>query len=317
MTANTLSTSEVKHAKPSVLVLGAKGNLGRAAVLAFAAAGWRVIAVARSAMDFPVMENLEHLLCDALDTSKLIAAVGQVDVVVHALNPDYARWDTLLAPSTAAAIRIAQGTGGLLMVPGNVYNFGSELPPLLSEETAFAAHTGKGLLRIQMERSIAAASVQGLRSVVIRAGDFLGGKQSWLDLAITKSLHKNVVTRMGPEDLPHAWAYLPDLAEVFVRVAERRNSLSGYQVFHYPGLSASAKEMHQALESITGRKLRIKALPWWLFKLIALVSPLLRSVVQMRYLWQRPHQLVSTRLENFIGPLPATSLQQALAASIR
>ncbi len=309
-------SSVAKKERSSVLVLGAKGHLGQAAVTAFVAAGWRVIAQARSTINLTTVPDVETLECDALDTRTVITAVGKVDVIVHALNPDYARWDTLLAPITAAVIAIAKATGGMLMVPGNVYNFGIDLPLLLTENTPFAANSQKAALRIDMEQSIAAAAGQGVKSVVIRAGDFIGGSGTWLDMAITKSLHKNIVTSMGSADLAHAWAYLPDLAEVFVRVAEKRSELTGHQVFHYAGITASGRELHQALESVTGRNLKLKPLPWWIFKIIALFSPLLRAVLQMRYLWQRPHRLVGTKLDNFIGAIPASSLQAALAATL-
>lgn len=303
--------------RSSVLILGAKGHLGQAAVNAFAAAGWHVIAQARSPMTNKWPANVETLECDALETEKIIAAVPKVDVIVHGLNPNYARWDALLPPITSAVIAIAKASGGMLMVPGNVYNFGTCLPLLLSETTPFSADTGKAALRILMEQTIAAAAAeQGFKSVVIRAGDFIGGSGTWLDMAITKSLDKGTVTSMGPDNLAHAWAYLPDLAEVFVKVAEQRSALTNFQVLHYPGITASGSDLHAALEAITGRKLKSKALPWWLFQMMALFSPMLRAVLQMRYLWQRPHRLVGARLENLIGRLPATSLQTALAASL-
>ncbi|MFD2272421.1 hypothetical protein ACFS07_17955 [Undibacterium arcticum] len=183
-----------------------------------------------------------------------------MDVIVHALNPNYARWDALLPPVTSAVIAIAKASGGMLMVPGNVYNFGTSLPLLLSETTPFSADTGKAALRIQMEQTIAAAAAeQGFKSVVIRAGDFIGGSGTWLDMAITKSLDKGMVTSMGPDNLAHAWAYLPDLAEVFVRVAEQRSALTNFQVLHYPGITASGSDLHAALEAITGRKLKIQS----------------------------------------------------------
>lgn len=303
----------------TVLVLGAKGHLGQVCVRAFAAAGWHVIAQARSSMvqmEWAASPNVVTLECDALDVAAIIAAVPAVDVIVHALNPNYARWDSMLPPLTAAVLSIAAVSGGLLMVPGNVYNFGAELPVMLTEETPFLATTAKAACRIQMESAIASAAGDGVKSVVIRAGDFIGASGSWLDMVIAKSLDKGVVTHMGPDDLAHAWAYLPDLAQVFVRVAERRSALSGFQVFHYAGLNASGAELHAALESMTGRKLKSKALSWRLLKVLALFSPMLRAVLPMRYLWQRPHSLVGARLDQFIGAQKLTPLPLALAATI-
>lgn len=310
--------SKARNAQsPSVLVLGAKGRLGQAAVEAFAAAGWRVIAQARAASQGGPGRNIEFLQCDVLDTASILAAVPRVDVVVHAVNPDYTRWDTLLPPTTEAVIRIASATQALLMVPGNVYNFGADLPPVLAEDTPFVANTPRAVQRIAMEESLAAATQQGLRCIILRAGDFIGGTGTWLDMAITKSLAKGVVTHMGPDDLPHAWAYLPDLARIFVRVAEQRHRLPAFEVMHYPGITASGKEVHAALEQLSGRPLKAKAMPWLLMQAIGLFSPMLRAAIKMRYLWQRSHQLQGEKLENLLGKISTSSLQDALRSYVK
>lgn len=296
----------------SVLVLGAKGRLGQAAVVAFAAAGWRVIAQARSASHDGQGGNIEFLQCDVLDTTRILAAVPRVDVVVHAVNPDYTRWDSLLPQATDAVIRIATASQALLMVPGNVYNFGADLPAVLAEDTPFAANTTRAAQRIAMEKTLAAATQQGLRCVILRAGDFIGGTGTWLDQAITKSLAKGVVTHMGPDDLPHAWAYLPDLARTFVRVAEQREHLPAFEVMHYSGITATGKDVHAALEQLSGRTLKAKPMPWLLMQGIGWFSPMLRAAIKMRYLWQRPHQLHGDKLEHLLGKIATSSLQDAL-----
>lgn len=302
---------------PSVLVLGAKGRLGQAAVQAFAAAGWRVIAQARSATPLHSPARVEYLQADVLDTGRILAAVPAVDVVINAVNPDYARWDKLLPPATAAVIEIARSAGALLMVPGNVYNYGADIPPVLEEDTPFNANTAKAAQRIEMEQSLEQASRQGLHCVILRAGDFIGGSGTWLDMAITKSLDKGVVTHMGPDDLPHAWAYLPDLAKVFVRVAAQRQQLPAFDIMHYPGITATGKEMHAALEELSGRSLKVKPMPWWMMQILGLFSPLMKAVTKMRYLWHRPHRLSGRKLEQFLGTLPTSSLQDALRSYVK
>ncbi len=299
----------------TVLVLGANGHLGTAAVHAFAQAGWRVLALARQAMPFAGVQNVTCLQCDALDTDQVLHLAGKVDVIVNGLSPNYAKWDTLLPPMTAAVIRLAQASHALLMIPGNVYNFGRELPAVLTENTPFVANTTKGAQRIAMEHSIATAN--GVQTVVIRAGDFLGSNGTWLDLAIGKSLHNNIVTQMGPSDLPHAWAYLPDLAQVFVRVAAQREQLGKFTQLHYEGITATGAQMQQALQEVTGRPLQAKAMAWWLWRGLALFVPVLREVIKMRYLWQRPHRLDGSKLKALLGQVPGRSLQQALAETLQ
>ena len=77
----------------------------------------------------------------------------------------------------------------------------------------------------------------GLRSVVIRAGDFFGGGRGSLagpgDRQGPAARASSVYP--GPLDVPHAWAYLPDLARAFERVAQHPARLDGAQVFHFAG----------------------------------------------------------------------------------
>lgn len=332
-----------------VLVLGANGRFGRAAMRAFAAAGWQVTAQTRRAASQTWPAGVTELRADLPMTplpaaapvaadpagaltaaavglaalraelpAALLAAAAQADVIVHALNPDYTRWDTLLAPLTARVLALAEGSGALLMLPGNVYNFGHELPEVLREDTPFVADTPRARQRIALEAALAeAARRSGLRSVVIRAGDFLapaGGGDTLLELAIARQIGRGRVSLMGPPDLPHAWAWLPDLAEVFVQVAARRARLTeAHTVFHFEGLTLSGRELAAGLQGVLGRPLKVGAFPWWLMRLAAPFAPMLRALLRMRYLWQRPHRLDDTRLRHFLGgTLPQTPLDQVL-----
>ena len=70
-----------------VMVLGANGRLGRAAVLAFAAAGWAVTAQLRRAPRAALPAGVRELRCDALDLATLSRAGAGADVIVNALSP--------------------------------------------------------------------------------------------------------------------------------------------------------------------------------------------------------------------------------------
>ena len=301
----------------SVMVLGANGRLGRAAVLAFAEAGWTVSAQLRRAPRAPLPAGVRLVEADALDLATLTAAGQGLDLIVNALNPDYTRWATLLPPITAATLALAEATGATLMLPGNVYNFGKQLPPVLREDTLFAATHPKAAQRIALESALAsAARDRGVRSIVIRAGDFLGDAGTGLDLAMAKGLAKGRFTQMGPADLAHAWAWLPDLARVFVRVAEKRADLAPHTVLHCPGLTLTGDELQQAFEAALGRPLQRRAFPWPLLRLATPFSAMLRALFEMRYLWQRPHRLDGSRLGALLGSVPATPLAEVVRQCI-
>lgn len=321
--ATTAATSAAAPARPGgrVLVLGANGRLGRAAVLAFAAAGWQVQAQLRRAPRAPLPAGVQMLQCDALDTTTLTAAAQGCEVIVHALNPDYTRWATLLPPLTAAVLALARATGATLMLPGNVYNFGQQLPAVLREDTPFAATNPKAAQRIALEAALAQAAAPAagppVRSIVLRAGDFLGDAGTWIDLAMAKGLARGRFTHMGPPELPHAWAWLPDLAQTFVRVAERRAALPAHAVLHVPGLSASSAALQAAFEAALGRPLSAGQFPWPLLRLATPFSPMLRALFEMRHLWLRPHRLDGSRLAALLGEaLPQTPLDAIARACV-
>lgn len=302
----------------TVLILGAAGRIGQALVTAFADAGWAVRAQARKPLP-PALAGhprVQAVRCDALDPSALRDAARGAQVAIHALNPPYTEWDKLALPLADAAIAAARESGALLMLPGNVYNFGSELPDLLSPSTPEQGNTPKARLRIEAEARMAAETE--LNSVVIRAGDFFGGagRGSWFDMGLASRLASGRFVYPGDLDTVHAWAYLPDLARTFVRVAEQRAGLRGHHRLHFAGHAVTGRQLQQAMQVSTGRALRPANLPWGVIRLGALVVPMWHEMKVMRYLWQRPHRLDDTSLRALIGPVPHTPLQLAVTASL-
>jgi nucleoside-diphosphate-sugar epimerase len=304
----------------TVLILGAAGRIGQVMALAFAHAGWQVRAQARKTLPAALQGHarVQPVSCDATDVAALSAAAQGASVVVNALNPGYTEWERLALPLGDAALAVARASGALLMLPGNVYNFGRELPALLTPATPEVGNTPKARIRIEMERRLSAAAGEGVDSVVIRAGDFFGGpgRGTWFDMALATKLGKGRLVYPGPDDLAHAWAYLPDLAQVFVRVAEQRAQLLGHHRLHFAGHTLTGEAMREALEQVVGHSLRPAGMPWALIRLLAPFMPMWRELLVMRYLWQRPHALDDAGLRALIGSVPQTPLPQALRSAL-
>src|SRR5207245_1549724 len=70
-------------ARHTVLVAGSSGVVGQAAVEAFVAAGWDVVAVSRRAPDLPASVNWRHVALDLLDVKACEAAVRTMSGVTH------------------------------------------------------------------------------------------------------------------------------------------------------------------------------------------------------------------------------------------
>ena len=326
------------HSPRTVLILGARGRLGLAAARAFAQAGWQVLAQVRPAshgaagtggMALPAIPGVWWMPVAVHETAALAAQAQGAQVVVHALNPPYTdqAWRTQAPALMEAAIAVARQLGATLMLPGNVYNFGEAMPAVLREDTPQVATGTKGRLRVQLEQRLHAATQDGsLRAVVLRAGDFFGsGAGGLLDQVIAKRLPQGRVTLPGPAHVATPWAYLPDLARTFVRVAEQRQHLAAFDTLHFAGHHATGQQWVQALAAVAATQgwlppagaLRVGTTPWPLLQLVGLLVPMLQAVTSMRYLWRTPHRLDNTRLTALIGDEPHTpfdtAVRQALA----
>lgn len=312
---------------PSVIVLGANGRFGRAATEAFAAAGWRVLAQLRRAPSSPLPPGAEALLLPLADTAGLAAAVAGACAVVHAVNPPYTRWQQDLLPMARLGMALAQRLGARFLLPGNVYGYGEGMPATLTEATPERPTTDKGRLRQTLEAEMAQRSQDAaapLHATVIRAGDFYGsGTGSWLDLIIAKDLARGRLRYPGPMDLPHAWAYLPDLACAFVDAAAQPLSLPGVQRLHFEGHTLTGTQLLGAVEAAAGdlgltpkRGWQRRRMSWWPLKLAALVWPMGREIVDMAYLWRVPHALDGRALRAALGPLPDTPVRQAMRSAL-
>jgi nucleoside-diphosphate-sugar epimerase len=313
--------------QPRVLILGANGRFGACATQAFAQAGWLVWAQMRRAPSMRLPGGVTALPVPLADTAALAAQAAGATVVVYAVNPIYTRWDSDLLPLARQGMAVAQSLGACFMLPGNVYNFGPSMPALLHEDTPQQPSTPKGFLRCTLEAEMQAQAASGrMSSVVVRAGDFYGaGRGSWLDQLIVKGIRSGKLAYPGPTALPHAWAFLPDLARAFVALAARPAHTSTntqrptFERFHFAGHSLTGSELLQHVGAAADRLgwrpaqgFRHGGLPWGLLRTVGMVYPAWRELARMAYLWQVPHALDGTALQHAVGPLPNTPPAQAL-----
>ena len=301
----------------TVLVLGATGRLGRHAAHAFDAAGWRVRTFGRRAPGADVPG--EHGAGDVLDAGALGAAARGADVLVHALNPPYRAWEREVPALTEAVLEAARSSGATVMLPGNVYHFGrTTMPPVLLPDTPEAPSSGLGRVRSTLEARCREAARTGVRTIVVRAGDFVEGVRSgnWFEDHVANRIDAGRITYPGPLDRAHAWAWLPDLGRAFAGLAARREALEPFHVVGFPGWTLTGRELVDALEAVVGRPLRVGSMPWPLLRLAAPFAPDLRGVLAMRYLWQVPHRIDGAELARLLPGYSATPAELGLREAL-
>jgi nucleoside-diphosphate-sugar epimerase len=301
------------------LVLGATGGVGGEVARVLVAHGWRVRALARNPAKAPEL-GVEWVRGDAMQRADVVAAARGAALIVHAVNPPgYRNWDTLVLPMMANTIAAARESGARILLPGTIYNYGAGTAQPLTEATAQLPSSRKGAVRVQMEHLLREA---GVRVLIVRAGDFFGPRagNNWFSQGLVKAGRPvTAVTYPGAPGVGHAWAYLPDLADTMVRLAEQEARLGVFESFHFGGhWDPDGTRMVEAIRRVVGKPaLPVRRLPWWALRLLSPFVAQFREISEMRYLWQQPFELDNARLLRFLGSETHTPLDEAVGAALR
>ena len=307
----------------TALVLGATGGIGGAVAQGLALRGWRIRALNRNAAEAARRQpDFDWFQGDAMQADDILKAAQGADVIVHAVNPPgYRNWGKVVLPMLDNTIAAAKAVGARIVLPGTVYNFGPDVFPIVTEDSAQRPKTRKGAIRVQMERRLRAAAEQGDSPVIIvRAGDFFGGARanSWFSQAmVTPGKPITSMTYPGKRGVGHQWAYLPDVAETMIRLIEKGDELPAFAVYHMRGhWDGDGRQMIEAVQRVVGHKVKVKSFPWWIVPLASPFVTFMRELREMSYLWDVPLEMRNDRLVAVLGEEPHTPIDEAVRASL-
>lgn len=311
----------------TALVLGATGGIGGETAAALLRRGWKVRALARdpakAAAQWPEgMARPEWVAGDSLDPDSVVAAARGASLIVHAVNPPgYRNWKTQVLPMLESTIRAAEASGARIVLPGTVYNYGPDAFPDLVEHSPQHPRTRKGAIRVQMELRLREAAGRGVRTLIVRAGDFFGPRSgnNWFSQGLVKPGRPlAAIADPGRRGIGHQWAYLPDVAETIVQLVERDGALAAFDTFHMAGhWDADGAQMQSAIRRASGQPdLPVRRFPWWLVTVASPFVPVFRELREMRYLWRQPVRLRNARLLSVLGSEPHTPLDTAVRATL-
>ncbi len=280
----------------TALILGGSGRFGRNASRAFQDAGWTVRQFRRKSDD-------------------LMRAAQGADVIVNAWNPPYDKWQAQVPGLHRQVIAAARASGATVIVPGNVYVFGRDAPERFARDTPHRAANTLGKIRIEME---AAYRESGVQTIILRAGDFLDTEASgnWFDRMMANKAAKGVFTYPGRTDVAHAWAFLPDVARAAVQLAGLRDRLGVFEDIPFPGYTLTGQDMARAVGAALGRDVDLKRMNWLPLQLVAPVWKMGRHLLEMRYLWNKPHHLDGARFAELLPEFRVTPLHEALGRAL-
>lgn len=280
----------------TVLILGASGRFGRHAVTAFTNAGWNVRTLQRGQDDLRV------------------AAQGAT-LIVNGWNPTPDKWHATLPALHKDVLSAAEAAGAAVLLPGNVYPYGTEIPEHVTAQTPMRADHVYGQVRKGVEDSYAKSNV---KTIILRAGDFLEpiASGNWFDLVIAKKLKDSLLQAPGDPDAKHAWAFLPDMARATVELANILSDLPNHSDILFRGNTLSINQMATIIGNAQGRNIQVKKMSWLPIRFAAPFWPLGRYLMTMRYLWNQPHELDGTELSQLLPNFQATPVEKVVMQSV-
>lgn len=300
----------------TALILGISGGFGGQMAKALMQSGWRIKGLLRQAATTSILPGIEIIEGDAADIQSVRSAAQGVDVLVYGVNPANYNWDSKALPWLDVAATVAQEQKLTLVFPGNVYIFDPKDGPVYSETSPKKAFHPKAQIRLAMEQRLQHAANQGAKVIVFRMGDFISTSGSaWTSFLIKPHSRGTAFVVAGKKDILHTWAYLPDACQAISRVLEKSAELPAYAEFNFEGHRVSLNEFIQTIQQTTGKPVVVKKFPWFAARLLSPFSKLFKGLMETRYLWQNEVSLDGGKLQDLIGEVPHTSLEQAIKQS--
>lgn len=309
---------------PLALVLGATGGVGGALAEALLQRGYRVRAMhRRPEAHKAAAPRYDWVAGDAMRTEDVRRAAEGASVIVHGVNPPgYRNWGELVLPMIDNTIAAARAVGARILMPGTIYNFGPDTFPVLAEDSPQRPVTVKGSIRVELEKRLETAAGEGVAVLIVRAGDFFGpnaGNNWFAQGMVQPGKPIRFVINPGRKGTGHAWAYLPDVAETFMRLLDRADALPRFARFHMEGFyDVDGLQMASAIGRAVGKpKILTFGFPWRLAGLASPFAPLIRELQEMRYLWRETIRLDNSRLVAFLGEEPRTPIDIAVRSTLQ
>jgi nucleoside-diphosphate-sugar epimerase len=282
-------------------------------------AGKRVRIAKRSPSQLPA--GCEVARGDAADPTFCTEAARGASVVYHCMNPPYdARvWAETIPRYMDNLIAASARNGARLVVLDNVYMLGRPGGVTLTEETPMNPCSRKGEIRARAAERLFEAHKNGdVVATSGRASDFYGpggtltavGDFFWPRVLSGKTAYSPF--RL---DAIHTYHYLPDVAAGLATLGCAQGDVYGRPWMLPCAPAGTLRELVVRFAARLGRDIRVRQLPRWAVKTIAVFSPLFRELDEMLYQWDEPFVIDDRRFRERFH-LPPTDINHAAIETV-
>jgi len=284
----------------SIVVLG-YGAVGRVVVDLLLARGDAVcVAQRKRPDDLPAGASFKS--CDVLDAQSVRQAVEGASQVVLSVGFAYDSklWRKVWPATMTNVIDACAAAGVRIVFLDNLYMLGPQTAPR-REDMPLTAQGGKPAILSEVTRIWSAASVSGrVRLAALRATDFYGPGVTVSHIGATgfgAIARGRAAFLLAPPDMPHDFAYVPDIARAIVTLLDAPDDVFG-QVWNMPcAPTLTPRAILQIGAAAIGIKPRIRALPRMLWPVAGLFSPFIREVADVGFTFDRPYEVDGTKFK--------------------
>ena len=277
-----------------VVVVG-YGAIGRAVTALLTAQG-RSVRVIQRTEPASLPHGASFHRADVLDGDQMLSAAKGAAHIVNAVGLAYsgAVWRDAWPRLTTNLVEAGEATGARIVFLDNLYMYGPQDTPL-REDMPLKDLGQKPRARSEATRIWMAASQAGrVKMTALRAADFYGPgvAASQLGFAAFGALAQGKPANLLlPPDVPHDFAYVPDLARAIATLMDAPEDVCG-QVWHAPcAPTRTPREILALGAAAIGQPLKLNAVPGALVPTLGLVSPMLREFSEMRDFYNRPYRV--------------------------
>jgi nucleoside-diphosphate-sugar epimerase len=236
---------------------------------------------------------------DADSVRRTVAGCSQM-VVAIGFAYETAVWRKSWPLAMRNLLAASEAHGVRMVFVDNLYMYGPRRTPL-REDMALTATGGKPGVRADISRMWMEANAAGrVRVAALRAPDFYGpgvGNSHLGDVALGALANGKRATLIVPPDMPHDFAYVPDIARAVATLLDAPDDAFG-QAWHMPCAPITTPRQILALGAKSlGLKLRLTALPLWSQPVLGLAMPIMREMAEMRFQWDRPYAVDAEKFQ--------------------
>jgi nucleoside-diphosphate-sugar epimerase len=280
--------------------------------------GKRVRAVHRSGAKPGLLpDDVELVSADVSDSATAREAARGASVLYQALNPPYHRWHELFPGLQASALAAAQPENARYVSIENLYMYDSFR--VITEESAFAPRSKKGLLRQKMAEEVMALHERGeVRATALRASDYYGPGVTGSalgELTFGRLVAGKKPQVLGSARLAHSFAYIEDVGDAAAVLGTSDVVLGRAWIApHAPARTQG--EMVEIAGRVTGTSTAPSVISPLMVRLAGLFSPEVRASREMMYQFTEPFVVDSKRIERELSLVP-TPIETGMERTVK